>query len=58
MARTVRVTRQDQGQAVAPDHVLEVVVTETIRAAVDQQRAKASQLLNTRGFPVRNLQSG
>ena len=50
MARIVRVTRQDQGQAAAPDHVVEVVVTETIRAAVDWERAKASQLLNTAGF--------
>ena len=40
VARTVRVTRQDQGQAAAPDHVVEVVVTETIRAAADQERAE------------------
>jgi hypothetical protein len=37
IARTVRVTRQDQGQADAPDHVVEVVVTETIRAAAAQE---------------------
>ena len=40
VARTVRVTRQDQGQAAAPDHVVEVVGTETIRAAADQERAE------------------
>ena len=28
-----RVTRRDQGQAGAPDHIIEAVVTETIRAA-------------------------
>ena len=28
-----RVTRRDQGQADAPDHIIEAVVTETIRAA-------------------------
>jgi hypothetical protein len=39
VARTVRVTRQDQGQAAAPDHIVEVVVTETIRAA-DRERAE------------------
>ncbi len=37
VARTVRVTRQDQGQAAAPDHIVEVVVTETIRAAAAQE---------------------
>jgi hypothetical protein len=35
VARTVRVTRRDQGQADAPDHIIEAVVTETIRAAAD-----------------------
>jgi hypothetical protein len=40
VTRTVRVTRQDQGQADAPDHVVEVVVTETIRAAAAQERAE------------------
>ena len=30
-----RVTRRDQGQADAPDHIIEAVVTETIRAAAD-----------------------
>jgi hypothetical protein len=30
-----RVTRHDQGQADAPDHIIEAVVTETIRAAAD-----------------------
>ncbi len=40
VARTVRVTRHDQGQAAAPDHVVEVVVTETIRAAADQERTE------------------
>ena len=33
VARTVRVTRRDQGQADAPDHIIEIVVTEAIRAA-------------------------
>ena len=40
VARTVRVTRRDQGQPDAPDHVVEVVVTETIRAAADQEGAE------------------
>ena len=39
VARTVRVTRRDQGQADAPDHVIQAVVTETIRTAADQKRA-------------------
>ena len=30
-----RVTRRDHGQADAPDHIIEAVVTETIRAAAD-----------------------
>jgi len=30
-----RVTRRDQGQADAPGHITEAVVTETIRAAAD-----------------------
>jgi hypothetical protein len=30
-----RVTRRDQGQADAPDHIIEAVVTEPIRAAAD-----------------------
>jgi len=33
VARTVRVARRDEGQADAPDHIVEVVVTEVIRAA-------------------------
>ena len=37
VARTVRVTRQDQGQVAAPNHIVEVVVTETIRAAAGQE---------------------
>ena len=40
VARTVRVSRRDQGQADAPDHVVEVVVTETIRAAAAQEGAE------------------
>ena len=40
VARTVRVTRRDQGRTDAPDHIVEVVVTETIRAAADQERAE------------------
>jgi len=32
VSRTVRITRRDQGQADAPDHIIEVVVTEAIRA--------------------------
>ncbi len=39
VARTVRVGLRDQGQAAA-DHVVEVVVTEAIRAAADQERAE------------------
>ena len=37
IARTVRVTLQDQGQPTAPDHIIDVVVAETIRAAADQE---------------------
>lgn len=40
VARTVRVTRRDQGQADAPDHIVEVVVTEAIRAATNQERTE------------------
>jgi hypothetical protein len=40
VARTVRVTRHDQGQPAAPDHIVEVVVTETLRAATAQERAE------------------
>jgi hypothetical protein len=40
IARTVRVSRRDQGQADAPDHVVEVIVTETIRAAAAQEHAE------------------
>ena len=40
VARTVRVTRQDQGQVAAPDNVVEVIVIETIRAAAGQERAE------------------
>ena len=37
-----RVTRRDQGQADAPDHIIEAVVTETIRAAADHARYSRS----------------
>jgi hypothetical protein len=40
VARTVRVTQRDQGQADAPDYIVEIIVTETIRAAADQERAE------------------
>lgn len=40
VARTVRITRRDQGQADAPDHIIEVVVTEAIRAAAGQEHAE------------------
>ena len=40
VARTVRVIRHDQGQADAPDRIVEVVVTETIRTAAAQERPK------------------
>lgn len=40
VARTVRVTRRDQGQADAPDHIIEVVVTEAIRAAASQEQGE------------------
>ena len=36
-----RVTRRDQGQADAPDHIIEAVVTETIRAAADHGYAQS-----------------
>jgi hypothetical protein len=41
VARTIRVTRRDQGRADAPGHVVEVVVTETIRAAAAQERPES-----------------
>jgi hypothetical protein len=41
VARTIRVTRRDQGQAAAPDHIVEIVVTEAIRTAADQERAES-----------------
>jgi hypothetical protein len=40
VARTVRVTRRDQGQAAAPARIVEVVVTETLRAAAAPERAE------------------
>jgi hypothetical protein len=40
VARTVQVTRRNQGQADAPDHIIEVVVTEAIRAAAGQEHAE------------------
>ena len=40
VARTVRVTRRDQGLAAAPDYIVEVVVTETLRAAATQEHAE------------------
>ena|SRR5690348_6258603 len=44
VARTVRVTRQDQGHAVAPDHIVELIVTETIRAAAAQEHSEDQNL--------------
>jgi hypothetical protein len=41
VARAVRIGLQDQGQAAAPDHIVEVVVTEAIRTATDQERAES-----------------
>ena len=38
VARTVRVTRRDSGHT-APDEMVEVVVTETVQAAADQDDA-------------------
>jgi hypothetical protein len=40
VARTVRVTRQDQGHTAAPDHIVELIVTETIRAAAAQEHVE------------------
>ena len=40
VTRGVRVTQRDQGQPDAPDHIVEVVVTETIRAATAQEHAE------------------
>lgn len=37
LTQTVRVRLLDAGQAGAPDHIIDIVVTETIRAAVDQE---------------------
>jgi hypothetical protein len=39
IARTVRVTLRDSTQAAPPDHVIDVVVTETINAAAGQEPA-------------------
>jgi hypothetical protein len=36
VARTVRVTLRDRGEDAAPDHIIDVVVTEAIRVAADQ----------------------
>jgi hypothetical protein len=36
IARTIRLTLRDSGQAAPPDHVIDVVVTETIHTAVEQ----------------------
>jgi len=41
VARTVRVGLRDQGQAAAPDHIVEIVVTEALRAAADQDPAES-----------------
>ena len=41
IARTVRVGLREQGQAAAPGHIVEVVVTEALRAAGDQERAES-----------------
>lgn len=38
IARIIRVDLLDQGQAAAPDHIVEIVITETIRAAAGQER--------------------
>lgn len=40
VARTVRVTRREQGQADGQDHIIEVVVTEALRAAAGQEHAE------------------
>jgi hypothetical protein len=40
VARTVRVTRRDQGQPATPDHIVDVVITETIRAVAAQERVE------------------
>jgi hypothetical protein len=37
VARTIRVTHHDQGQTDVPDHIIEVIVTETLRAAAGQE---------------------
>jgi hypothetical protein len=41
VARTVRVARRDQGQPNAPEHIIEVVITEAIRAAADQELSES-----------------
>jgi hypothetical protein len=40
VARTVRVTLRDTGQAAAPDRIVDVVVTEAIRAAAGQEHTQ------------------
>jgi hypothetical protein len=41
VARTVRVARRDQGQPNAPEHIIEVVVIEAIRAAAGQELSES-----------------
>jgi hypothetical protein len=40
VARTVRVTLRNRGQAAAPDQTVVIVVTDTIRAAADQESGR------------------
>jgi len=41
VARTVRVARREQGHADTPDQVIEVVITEILRAAAGQENAQS-----------------
>jgi hypothetical protein len=40
IARIIRLDLLDQGQAAAPDHIVEIVITEALRAS-DQERMKS-----------------
>ena len=47
LSRTIRVTLQDTGQSSALDHIVDVVVTETIRAASDQEHTEECERAST-----------
>jgi hypothetical protein len=40
IARTVRITLRDTSPATPPDHIIDVIVTETINVAADHESAQ------------------